>query len=212
MDGLNVYTVKYEDCTSDKNTVDVISVYHMLHFVVSGKGEFNSETVSAGKAFLCRKHKHCRYTPSSDEPWSYYWINADGVIADKLLSECGFDSDDVIDFELTPTLSKLLKVGNMGSGSDFLCGIFIAIMGLLKHSKSERVLSVSERHVRDALDAINTAEGIITPSELAKRLCLSRAYLRNLFVKYKNEPPQEYIIRYRMTRAAELRRRRKFCR
>ncbi|MBQ3179079.1 MAG: helix-turn-helix transcriptional regulator [Clostridia bacterium] len=44
----------------------------------------------------------------------------------------------------------------------------------------------------------------ISIEDLAQRFYLSRPYIRNLFVKYENMSPKQYLQKIRMERAAEM--------
>ena len=204
MEGLEVYWFNFERCAADKPAVNNIAYYHMLHFVVSGHGICNGQRINPGQAFLCRANTHNHYYPDPEDPWSYYWVDASGVLADSLLDSCGFANTDIIDFDPSSEVVELLKLGMKCTAPNFRCGMFLALTGLLQDYEFELMQSEPMRHVKNAVSIIHACSGQITPSELAVQLCLSRKYLRNIFVKYKGISPQDYIIRYRMRCAADL--------
>ncbi|MBE6611220.1 MAG: helix-turn-helix domain-containing protein [Ruminococcaceae bacterium] len=204
MDGLHIYACKYEVIDGSRRSVVFKPPYHMLHFVVSGSGTFNDQRLTAGQAFLCRAGQWSSYMQNPDDPWSYYWINLSGAYADKLLDDCGFSGTDVIDYELTPEFSGVMKLASASRNPGFWEGMFIALAELLKNYRNAPFLSVPEQHIRDAEQIVAACGGCIKPSELAARLCLSRAYLRNIFMEHKGLSVQEYIIRARMKRAEDL--------
>ena len=61
-----------------------------------------------------------------------------------------------------------------------------------------------ENHLIRAEEMINSKGGKLTPAEIANELGLSRAYLYNIFKKYRGYSVCEAIIRYRMKCAARL--------
>ncbi len=160
--------------------------------------------VGAGQAFLCREGKRTMYCPAPDDPWSYYWIDCRGQQAKELLNKCGFADRDVIDMPLTEEMRQLLDMAVFRHVPVFLCGIFVALAGLLHEHSPMPQLNERERHVADAVDRIHACGGRITPARLAAELNLSRGYLRNLFVQYKGMSVMAYIMKWRMTLAADL--------
>ena len=204
MEGLNVYAIGYEECRADKEEIELISSYNMLHFVLSGKGYFNGRTVTAGQAFVCRVNRHTHYFPDRTDPWTYYWIDAGGVMSNAILYECGFHEDDVVNYTVSEKMQHLFDLGTESINPDYLSGIFIAAMALMKSEKSIGENSLRERHVRECEKLIFEKNGRITPNEAADILNLSRAYLRNLFVGMRGQSLMDYIINYRITKAQEL--------
>ncbi|MBQ8510683.1 MAG: AraC family transcriptional regulator [Clostridia bacterium] len=204
MKELTVYQIGHEHCMPDKEAVRQISVYNMLHFVVSGRGTFNGQELHAGQIFLCRRRQYVNYSPDPKDPWDYYWINSSGAMADELFAGCGLDKVNVMDFTMTEQVEKLLKLSANHPNQGYLGGIFIALMELLGERNRYVQMSSPERHLADAIDLIRSKSGKITPSELAEQLNLSRAYLRNIFMELRGMTVIDYIIRYRMNCAAEL--------
>ena len=204
MEDLIVTQICHEDCASDKHEIHELTAFHRLHFVLSGRGSFDGHELTGGQAFLCRALERKAYMQSPDDPWSYYWINVSGKLSDKLLEECGFGEGEIISYELTPMLTNLLGLACESSNPDFLTGIFISVTALLRKADSDRHLCAPARHIRDAKALIGSCSGKITPNELASKLFLSRAYLRNLFNTYEHISVQEYIIRQRLTHACDF--------
>ncbi|MBQ8510932.1 MAG: helix-turn-helix domain-containing protein [Clostridia bacterium] len=204
MENIKILNIGYEECRPDKRPIHHVSLDNKLHFVISGRGTFNGQEVRAGQMFLCRAQSLMHYVPDPDDPWVYFWINSIGPQADQLLSECGFDHADVLDFTLTPQLRQLLEMSAFSTNEQFCRGIFIAVTGLIIGGRYEHQLSAPERHIAAAIARIDAAEGRISPSELAQTLNLSRGYLRNIFVRLKGITVMDYIVNRRMSRAAEL--------
>ena len=202
MEGLSVMQCSREKCLADKETVDTVTGYHRLHLVISGKGIFDGKEIEAGETFLCRANRYHCYQPDPAEPWTYYWFNVSGGMADDLLEKAGFDRRDVLPYPMTPSLHTLLDLGIQSKQPDFLCGIFIAVVGLLEENPILPPESITLQHIRTASTLIQRANGSITAAELAGQMNLSRAYIRNLFQMHTGLSLQAYIIRYRMHQAA----------
>ena len=203
MKDLTVVQCEYEECRADKRAVSSKCSVNMLHIVVSGKGFMNGTLVHAGQAFLCRNGVASRWRPDPTDPWVYYWINTHGTLADKILENC-FGGATVLDFPITDDAISLLKMIRDNPVQDFRVGIFIALTGLMKPTIFQSGVPIPEQHVQHAEDIIRSTDGKITPSELAKHLNLSSAYLYNIFIKVRGCSVQSAILNYRMTRAKEL--------
>lgn len=203
MKDLTVVQCEYEECRADKRAVSSKCSVNMLHIVVSGRGFMNGTLVHAGQAFLCRDGVVSRWRPDPTDPWTYYWINTHGTLADKILENC-FGNATVLDFPITEDAVSLLRMIRGNPVQDFRAGIFIALTGLMKPTVFQSGLPVPEQHVLRAEEIIRSTDGKITPSELAKQLNLSGAYLYNVFMKRRGCSVQSAILNYRMTRAEEL--------
>ena len=202
MDGLTIIQCGHEECPADKKAERTICRFHMLHFIVKGKGEFNGTELHANQAFLCREGTVNRWRPDPEDPWEYFWFNASGVIADRLLNDC-FGENNYIDFVAEPDLMKILNMA-WRKNNEFRAGLFIAILGLLSYKPEKVELPLPESHIRSAEELIMSTSGKISAAELAAELGLSRAYLYNIFKKFRGKSVSEYLLDYRMRCACEL--------
>lgn len=204
MEDLHIIQVHQEQCTPDKSVINGIISSNMLHFVTAGKGVFNGITVYAGQIFLARAMTLNFWYPDPTQPWSYSWINTIGAASDRLLAECGFsDSCLVLNVAFSDEMQMLLHMIRDTENEYLQQELFISLIGLIK-TGGKSVLSEPQRHMRSAISLIEASGGRITPGELSHQLNLSRAYLRNLFMQTQGVSAQEYILRLRISRAADL--------
>lgn len=72
---LSLYSAGYEECASGYSYGPKIRSYHLIHFVLYGKGELHINEhifqLSAGDAFLIPAGKVSYYEASKDDPWCY---------------------------------------------------------------------------------------------------------------------------------------------
>ena len=47
---------------------------YIIHYVISGKGYFNGNSVSAGQGFLITPGMKEHYYPDKNEPWEFLWV------------------------------------------------------------------------------------------------------------------------------------------
>ena len=74
--------------------------YYIIHYVISGKGTINSNTVKKGQGFLIRPGKTDIYEADSDEPWEFLWVIVDDVVMDSVF--------DFYDADIKPRCSTMI--------------------------------------------------------------------------------------------------------
>ena len=200
-----------ESCAPDKHRIQVICPSIWIHYVVSGKGYYNGDAVTAGQAFIVYENNYCEYYPDRNTPWTYVWIRLAGDDDEKLLSRCGFpDSSAVFSFDYGERLLSLARA--------LICEpTFCETNRLYRESTAKIILSLHQKvasehsHAWDERWVVRAKEYIaanyhrrITVEQIAAAIYVDRQYLRNLFVKYTGKSTKAYLDEYRMSRAAQL--------
>lgn len=193
-----------ECCAPNKEPVMAIPGYYMIHFVESGKGVFDGQLVSAGQGFVCQKDTLCRYYPDAADPWAYMWINVSGPGADDLVARLPM-RDNRFEWDLYGSAAPLRKLCETEPNTP---GLDWAAVGTL-YTVAAAILSRRRDLRRDYTAEArrlfeNGYEHGITVTEVAEKLHLSRAYLRNVFYRDTGMSPQAYLMNLRMERAAQL--------
>ena len=85
----------------------------------------------------------------------------------------------------------------------------LALMGAFLKIASDFIKLDEKRNILNYVDRAklimqDSHSNGITVGQVADRLNISRAYLRNLFYEQEGVSPQEYLVRLRMSRAAKL--------
>ena len=87
---LNPVQAGEEKCTPLHSFGPATRAFHLMHYVVSGKGTLikdGRETkVEAGEVFLINPGEICIYTADKEEPWHYIWIGFTGRLAPQFES------------------------------------------------------------------------------------------------------------------------------
>lgn len=191
-------------CKPEKERVYTIPDFHMIHFIESGNGWFNGIKLKGGQAFVCRQDKLCHYFPDKDNPWTYTWINVKGVGADRLIDSLPLKDDTFLWnlYDGTPHLKKIWEYKNSPSSEELMA--LSALYNIFAEALFKRN-DIRRDYVEEAKVLFQSRFGRgITVEEVAKKLNISRAYLRNIFYEKESISPQSYLMKLRMNRAAEL--------
>ena len=175
---------------------------YVLHYVTRGTGIYQSGSktfsVHAGDIFIVHPMEITRYTADEKDPWEYIWV--------------GFGCSDSFSSLLTPYIismpgaaqlfSQIADCGNSSAREWTICSLLYELfVRLLAHNAPP----CREDHVNQAINYIeaNYSQPLHV-AEIAEDLGLSRHYFCRIFKEQTGCSPQEYIVSYRMERAAEL--------
>lgn len=199
--GINPMQFGYQQCDPCHSFGPSVRTHWLLHYVHRGSGIFTKEgkthRVGAGDIFVIRPYEETYYRADREDPWHYIWIGflAEGDLPAPLQEAVIHCPAAQIVFE------DMIRCGKLENGrSAFLCAKLWELFSILLEGEP-----ASADYVKMALSYMN-AEYVsgITVTELARRLNLNRSYFSVLFRERMGVSPQEYLIRLRMQRAAEL--------
>lgn len=203
-----------EKCSAAKKPVTLIHSKTSIHYIISGKGWLDGQRLCAGQGFVCLRNHRYEYYPDQNDPWTYFWIRIAGE------HEKVFELFDSVGLKKYPCVfsfdweEKILRLVH----EYFNDGVYTTenemhSEGLIKIILSEHLNKKDEEskmsrrivHTEKAKKFIqNNIHNHITAEDVANSLFLSRAYLRNIFMKYVGMPPKKYIIEMKIERAKEL--------
>lgn len=190
-------------CRKDKEHTRLIPAFNMVHFVEDGYGYFNGRRLTKGQGFICFSDRLCHYMPDTLQPWTYSWINVSGSGAQALLKRIP-NEDGVFTFDPVDNRQLIESIVRRSSpeSDEMRCiGILLTLCSGMIDGKKEDYVTKAERLLR------NNYHNGITVGDVAAQINVSRAYLRNMFVKAKGISPQQFLMNVRMERAEELLRR-----
>ena len=200
----------FEQCAPDKEKVDSIIPYAVIHFVISGEGYINGKRITKNTAVLSFKNNRMHYYPSPSDPWSYIYIRIKGEEIKKAFEEHGFGHGiTAVPFARTEPLFQILSLYQTLSALNRLdAGRLIAnaiFLLLAEKRHPPTVQSKPMHHVASIMNFIDeNYDKRITMEEIAKKYYLNKNYMRTLFVKQLGLSPKQYLQRVRMKRAAFL--------
>lgn len=198
---------------------------YIIHYVHSGCGVFsiNEETyyLQAGQGFLIPPGKVVYYCADEFAPWTYSWFGFRGLHAKSLLQRSHLSTEHPIfqigNNEETRALSsfetyhdELMEIRKERMRDVLGLSILYRLMAeLIQHSpeaSAQSKPSVSkEAYVRQAIEFIeNNYSQRISVMEIARSVGLDRTYLSGLFKDQFGSSLQNFLLEYRINRAAEL--------
>lgn len=207
MQEINPIQAGWENCSPGHSFGPALRPFLLLHYVVSGRGEFfvgeKSYQVSPGQIFVIRPGETTYYQASKTDPWRYIWIGFEaGIPLPAALKE------DVLTLpQAGPLFSGVPELSRRESGREAsLCGKIWQLLSLLEEetSRSQREKPADE-YVNKAKTYMETEymRGV-SVAALAGKLNLDRSYFSKLFKAATGKSPQQYLTGLRMEKAAEL--------
>ncbi len=215
--GLSVYNCGIQRCSPNHSWGPAVRDHYLIHYILSGKGTFQDEkeqyTLHAGDGFLVLPSRLVSYSADQQEPWEYCWVGFHGTDAQHFLSFTGLsDENPVFHYDKDDLLQKQLEAIVDSVGSD-VCHEARMTAGLLEFlatlidefgSSAPRKSSGYE-YVQKSIRFIDfNYSRDINIDDIASNAGISRSHLYRLFMQHVSMPPNEYLTRFRINKAAAL--------
>lgn len=220
---LTLYQYGYEKCLPLHSYGPAIRNHYLFHYVISGKGSLSVDRgdgsenyeIHENMGFLIEPAHINTYCADREDPWEYAWIEFDGLKAKEILESAGLSTEHPIFLPQSEQAGTLLKdelfhlASSKTQSSYHLIGhLFLIIDALLSGSSSRRKTQNGKRtqfYTNEAIAFISANYPFsITVEDMANRLNLDRSYFGKIFRENMGQSPQEFLIRYRLSKAAEL--------
>lgn len=208
-----------ESCVPGHAVGPGIRDLYKVHFIHKGTGILRvgdmQYDLSPGQAFLIYPHVVTYYEADHHDPWTYSWIGIQGTRAASILSRTRLTPEQPVfpmDLRFMPGLYDQLTEVFAQEGSHDLqyTGLlyeFFTLLLTLAPSSPTPVLTSKKQdgYIHQSMEFIHAhySENM-TVQQLASFLGLDRKYLSTLFKEALGVPPQQYLLQYRMEKAAEL--------
>lgn len=221
---LGLYQYGWEKCEPLHSYGPYSRNHYLFHYVISGSGVLES-TDSKGAAgtyhihgsqgFLIHPKQINTYYADQDHPWEYVWVEFDGLRVKEALELAGLTPDNPVyrpkDRELNRELMKeLLYIANHSDQSPFhLIGhLYLFLDYLTRSSETGKAMQrgrLQDFYIREAISFVEqNYQNDITVEDMAAFCNLNRSYFGKIFREAVGKSPQEFLISYRMSKAAEL--------
>ena len=220
---LRLYQYGWEQCGPLHSFGPFIRNHYLFHYVISGRGVLDSQKengdsrhyeLKAGEGFLICPGQINTYCADSEDPWKYVWLEFDGLRVTEYLDSAGLGirqpiyrpnaagSGQVRDLMLYitdhPEASALHLIG-------YLCLFLDVLIQSSATRRDARGTRLRDFYIQEAVTYMEQHyQRELTVEELADVCGLNRNYFSRLFKECMGCPPQEFLIRMRLSKAAEL--------
>jgi AraC-like DNA-binding protein len=221
---LRLYQYGWEECESLHSFGPFVRNHYLFHYVISGRGVLHASDedgttrlyhLEANQGFLICPGKVNTYCADRDQPWKYTWLEFDGLRAAEALSVAGLGQAQPI---YTPERAaqgeevrdEMLYIADHPKASTLhLIGhLFLFLDGLVQSSATRREgrnSQLKDFYIQEAVTYMEQHyQEDLTVEEIADVCKLNRSYFSKLFKETMGCPPQEFLIRMRLTKATEL--------
>ncbi len=176
---------------------------YLVHYVLKGSGTFyirdKAYSVRTGDLFICRPNEAARYVASTHDPYDYVWLGFDCSPQFQPLLEV-----DVISLPSAAHLFVQMTNAEDSPAKEWIvCGLLYQVFAMLAAVRDTP--SAGKDYVNQAIEYIeNHTEHTLQVTELTAQLGLSRSHFCRIFKQQTGMSPQEYIVFYRLEKAAHM--------
>ena len=221
---LGLYQFGKEQCEPAHSFGPASRNHYLFHYVLSGtgrlmandsKGQTKEYQIKSGQGFMIFPKQINTYIADQELPWEYAWIEFDGLRAKEIVELAGLTPDHPVYHAPSKELRELMKdemlyIAEHGDASPFhLIGhLYLFIDYLARSSVSTQMSSsgkVRDFYIKEALNYIEqNFQNDISVEGIAAFCGLNRTYFGRIFKDTVGKSPQQFLLNYRMTKAAEL--------
>lgn len=213
---LNLYQFGWERCAPLHHYGPAVRNHFLFHYIISGTGTLDTNEqiyeLHPGQGFLLCPGQVSSYYADEKDPWVYTWVEFDGLRARECMTLAGLSEQQPIYMpaghnRIPEFMNALLDhaedspLRQIGQG-------MILLDEIVQTSKTK--ISAGNKRLRDFYmkEATNYIDANfqrdVSIEEIAQACGLNRSYFGRLFKDTMGESPQQFLLHYRMSKAAEL--------
>lgn len=216
---LGLYQFGWERCDPLHQFGPAIRNHFLFHYVLSGRGmleaSFQKIIVEPGQGFLICPKLQSTYYADPNDPWTYAWVEFDGLRARECMTLAGLNEKQMIYTSAVPAAKNKVEqyimdiVDSADAAPIRLVGMAMVLLDEIVQTSKTKISTGNKRlrdfYMREATDFISrNFQRDLSIEEIANVCGLNRSYFGRLFKDTYGESPQKFLINYRMAKAAEL--------
>lgn len=221
---LELYQFGWEHCDPSHSFGPAARNHYLFHFCLSGTGTLIAENangesityqIKSGQGFMLFPNQISTYIADIKIPWEYVWIEFDGLRAKETIELAGLSPNHPVykarykDIAESMKSEMLYIVNHREESPLHLIGhLYLFIDSLVRSSTSAQINkgnSLRDFYMKEAISFIEqNFQNNISVEDIAASCSLNRSYFGKIFHENMGKSPQEFLISYRMTKAAEL--------
>lgn len=210
-----------EECESGHSFGPYVRTSYLVHVVTKGRGIYQAQGktyhISAGEAFVIFPGEETFYQADEEEPWTYCWVAFHGFLAKQYFENIGITPfhpvvklTDI--YQLEACVKNMLQASQLTYANELVrLGYLFSFLGFLEKNrkqeevKEKRYQYSTHTYVQYAIDYIRYHyKEKIKIDGIAEYIGINRSYLTRNFKKEIGMSPQEFLIKFRMEKAAGL--------
>ncbi|MCD8021145.1 MAG: AraC family transcriptional regulator [Clostridiales bacterium] len=221
---LSLYQFGREQCNPSHSYGPAARNRYLFHYILSGtgtlmaddaKGHTQTYQIRSGQGFMIFPEQINTYIADRNLPWEYIWVEFDGLRAKEIVEFAGLSKDHPI-YKARSQEMKTVMVNELiymnehrGEPPFHLVGHLYLFMDAFTRSSASMRVSKSSKlqdfYIHEALAFIEQYfQNNISVEDIANTCGLNRSYFGKIFREAMGRSPQEFLMKYRMTKAAEL--------
>ena len=222
---LTLFQYGWENCAPLHSYGPAKRNHYLFHFIFGGKGYLSSNDsagqthlykLEANQGFLICPGQVNTYYADEKTPWEYAWLEFDGVKALEYMEMAGLGWDRPVYHLKKREDSALLKAELMAivdnpfrSSINQIGHLYLFFDALIRSSVNRKTMVQSgkmrDTYIKEAISFIEMNYGrAISVEDIADFCNINRSYLNRLFKESTGKTLQNFLMYYRMNRAAEL--------
>lgn len=221
---LGLYQYGWEQCEPSHSFGPATRNHYVFHYVISGTGTLMADDVNgitqtypikSGQGFMLFPGQVNTYIADKNIPWEYTWVEFDGLRAREAVELSGITRDRPVYHASSRDLREemmreMLYIVNHAKESPFhLIGhLYLFLDFFTRSAATMRVKQnghIRDFYIKEALAFIEqNFQNDITVEDIASTCGLNRSYFGKIFRDTLGKTPQEFLMNYRMVKAAEL--------
>ena len=221
---LGLYQFGREQCEPAHSFGPAARNHYLFHYVISGtgtlmaddsKGNTKTYSVKSMQGFMIFPDQITTYIADKELPWEYVWVEFDGLRAKSITESAGLTMDTPIYHAKSNSLREdminemLYMTQNRESSPLHLIGhLYLFLDYLMRSSAGTNIQKGSQLrdfYIHEALHFMeHNFQNDISVEDVAAVCGLNRSYFGKIFKQAVGKSPQEFLLSYRMAKAAEL--------
>ena len=220
---LSLYQYGMEQCPPAYSFGPATRNHYLFHYVLSGTGRLMANDsrgisheyqIRSGEGFMIFPRQINTYIADPKLPWEYIWIEFDGMRAREIIETAGLSPDHPVYHAAYKDLrenmkDEMLYIAEHHDAPPFhLMGHLYLFIDYLSRSSSSQMTTsgrVRDFYIKEALNYIEqNFPNDISIENIASFCGLNRTYFGRIFKETVGKSPQQFLLSYRMAKAAEL--------
>lgn len=220
---LSLYQYGMEQCPPAYSFGPATRNHYLFHYILSGTGRLiandsrgisHEYQIRTGEGFMIFPRQINTYIADPKLPWEYIWIEFDGMRAREIIETAGLSPDHPVYHALYKDLrenmkDEMLYIAEHHSAPPFhLMGHLYLFIDYLSRSSSSQIAAngrIRDFYIKEALNYIEqNFQNDISVENIASFCGLNRTYFGRIFKETVGKSPQQFLLSYRMSKAAQL--------